>query len=81
MFAESEVEYDVVQAMDVNTTANKIYQHNFPDVSICASSIAVSKASVICLSDDSDCILVNGNGINFNEEAHLKCLPKSAVES
>ena len=62
MFSESEVEYDVVQAMDVNTTANKIYQHNFPDVSICASSIAVSKASVICLTDD--CILVNGNGMN-----------------
>lgn len=40
--AESGVEYDVVQAMDVNTTANKIYQHNFPDVSICASTIAVS---------------------------------------
>ena len=48
--AESGVEYDVVQAMDVNTTANKIYQHNFPDVSICASSIAVSH-NQICLTE------------------------------
>ncbi|XP_070200651.1 tRNA (cytosine(38)-C(5))-methyltransferase-like [Littorina saxatilis] len=36
---ESGVEYDVVQAMDVNTSANAIYQHNFPDVNVCASSI------------------------------------------
>ncbi|XP_076450562.1 tRNA (cytosine(38)-C(5))-methyltransferase-like isoform X2 [Babylonia areolata] len=37
---ESGVDYDIVQAMDVNTSANAIYQHNFPEVSICASSIS-----------------------------------------
>ncbi|KAL8579163.1 hypothetical protein ACOMHN_010747 [Nucella lapillus] len=36
---ESGVDFDVVQAMDVNTSANAIYQHNFPHVNICASSI------------------------------------------
>ena len=40
--AESGVDYDVVQAMDVNTSANAVYQHNFPHITICASSIAVS---------------------------------------
>ncbi|KAK7500490.1 hypothetical protein BaRGS_00008397 [Batillaria attramentaria] len=42
---EAGIPFQVVQAMDVNTTANKIYQHNFPDVAISASSITKLTAS------------------------------------
>ncbi|RUS89907.1 hypothetical protein EGW08_002348 [Elysia chlorotica] len=31
---ESGISYEVVMAVDINTTANKIYRHNFPDVNL-----------------------------------------------
>ena len=37
---ESGVEYKIIEAMDTNTTANFVYQYNFPDVNIKASNIS-----------------------------------------
>ncbi|XP_048241648.1 tRNA (cytosine(38)-C(5))-methyltransferase-like [Haliotis rufescens] len=36
---ESGLSFEVVAAIDINTTANQIYRHNFPDVKLLPSSI------------------------------------------
>lgn len=41
LFSESGIPFEIVQAFDINTVANKIYQHNFPDVQICVTRIEV----------------------------------------
>ena len=43
MISESELGFDVVQAIDVNTNANKIYKFNFPDTIVSARGIEVRR--------------------------------------
>lgn len=41
-FLESSVPAEVVAAVDVNTTANEIYKHNFPNTPLLPKTIEVS---------------------------------------
>ena len=43
LFVESGLQFDVVMAMDVNTNANLVYRHNFPEVDVNASAIEVNQ--------------------------------------
>lgn len=45
-FSESGVTAEVVAAVDVNTTANQIYKHNFPGTALWSKTIEVSQSSV-----------------------------------
>ncbi|KAJ8299724.1 hypothetical protein KUTeg_023784 [Tegillarca granosa] len=39
MFSESGIMYEIVAAIDINPTANKIYKHNFPKSRLLESGI------------------------------------------
>lgn len=42
VFLESSVPAEVIGAVDVNTTANEIYKHNFPNTPLLPKTIEVS---------------------------------------
>lgn len=39
---ESGIPFEVVAAIDINTTANEIYRHNFPKTTLWSKTIEVS---------------------------------------
>ncbi|NP_001298237.1 tRNA (cytosine(38)-C(5))-methyltransferase-like [Biomphalaria glabrata] len=46
---ESHLEYEIVLAIDINTTANKVYKHNFADTNL--QSFGIEKLSLKMLED------------------------------
>lgn len=49
VYSDSGLTAEVVAAVDVNTTANQIYKHNFPSTTLWSKTIEVSQPSVfIC---------------------------------
>lgn len=47
LFSGAGLSFNLVQAMDINTNANKVYKHNFPEVKIEDSAIEVSQILLV----------------------------------
>lgn len=55
---ESGIPFEVVAAIDINTTANEIYRHNFPKTNLWSKTIEVSHVTGQLVAH------YNGNGLD-----------------
>lgn len=54
LLPESGIPFQVVAAIDINTTANQIYRHNFPDTPLWNKTIEVGGSGGVRADSDSD---------------------------